>query len=510
MGQRSQATYHSSRLAEGVSVGTQISSMEPDLARARIVYHMSTVRGMTRSQVAAETGLTMGQVARDVARYCRLTGAATISEWQAAREDEHPAFDAQREDVDDYPAVAPTDDDNDTYERIVGLRSTPPREQVKFEESDSGATAWSKSARIMTLEQLLNACDVDRELWTVDRYVVNKWEVGARGDYGLEVEPLIQVKAWLKRREAAPVEQALESVLARMRDAAPFMPRPTSHAPRGDHLLVPNLYDAHFNKRSDDGTYTVERAADDFCAVADALALRVEGLGMPVERVLFPAGNDALHTDNLQGTTTKGTWVETAGDARDAVDAVVDAYQYVIRRFAEIAPVDVVVVESNHDRFSSYWLGKVIEAMFSRDPFVSVDARRAPNKYYAYGATLIGLQHGDSVKVRDLAALMAVEAPQLWAETRYRQWLRGHIHHSAGIFHPISEEKGVNVRVIPALCPPDQYHILHGFIGGHRAAEALYFHREHGPGGSFPVFVDEVTQSDELPSEEVGQEARAA
>lgn len=80
-------------------MGTQISTMEPNLERAHIVYHMSTVRGMTRSQVSEETGLTMGQVARDVERYCRLTGAATISEWQAEQDAAHPAFDAQREDT---------------------------------------------------------------------------------------------------------------------------------------------------------------------------------------------------------------------------------------------------------------------------------------------------------------------------------------------------------------------------------------------------------------------------
>jgi hypothetical protein len=91
---------------------------------------------------------------------------------------------------------------------------------------------------------------------------------------------------------------------------------------------------------------------------------------------------------------------------------------------------------------------------------------------------------------------MAMEAPQKWADTTHREWLRGHIHHSAGLYLPVTSEKGVTARAIPALCPPDQWHVLHGFLGGKRAAEVLFYHRTRGPAGMFPVFVDEVTRPD--------------
>lgn len=371
----------------------------------------------------------------------------------------------------------------------------PSREVLSFEACDDSAWAWSRSRRITTLDELLEACDVDLAVWEVERHIVNKWEVGALVEDELVVEPLVQVKAWLRPRKSAPVEQALEGLLERLRECAPeHLPPPRLGSLTGEYLLVPNLYDAHVNKRSYDGAYTIERAAADFKAVCDAVVGRVQALALPVERVLFPAGNDALHADTLQGTTTKGTWVELAADQRDAVDALIDAYGYAIERLAEIAPVDVVTVQSNHDRFSSYWLGKVLEALFSRTAHVRVDAQRAPRKYYVYGATLLGMEHGDKVKPRDLAALMATEAPRLWAAARYREWLRGHVHHSAGMYYPITSDGGVTVRVIPALCPPDEYHVLHGFVGGHRAAEIMYYHRDHGPAGAFPVFVDEVVQ----------------
>lgn len=375
-----------------------------------------------------------------------------------------------------------------------GADMPPPGTEEKngFEESGDGATAWSKSRRIRTLEQLLEACAVDLSVWQVDHYVVNKWESAAKVDDEIVTTPLFQVKAWLSRRKAAPVEDVLRDLIAQLAERAPLRPAPRVRARAGRYLLVPNLYDLHLNKRSYDGTYTIERAAAEFMAVADSVVARVRALNMPVERVLFPAGNDALHADNLAGTTTKGTQLELAGSQRDAIKALVGAYEYAVLRLRELAPVDVVAVESNHDRYSMSWLGVTLDALFRRTAGVTVDAVDYPRKYYRYGVTLVGMEHGDGTKPRDLAPLMAQEAAQEWAQSRYRIWLRGHVHHSAGMYYPITSDGGVTTRVIPALCPPDEYHVLHGFVGGHRAAEVMFFDRERGPAGEFSVFVDEV------------------
>lgn len=452
-------------------LAAELSQMPPTPERRRAVYALWMTR--TKTEVARLTGLSLGQVGADL-RWCMThDGKPRKGRSRADR----PAPETEREGG-------------------GGGRKPPPKEPPGYgfeEDDDGGARAWSTSPRITTLDQLLEACAVDLQRWQVERYMVNKWEVGAKTDDGdIVIEPLFQVKAWLKPNAAAPVEDGLARYIERIAARAQKLPAPRYNLDAGEYLVVPSMFDAHFNKRSADGAYTIERAAADFCAVADAAAARIRALSMPVERILFPAGNDALHADNLQGTTTDGTQLETAAEQRDAVDAVIEAYEYAIRRFAEVAPVDVIVVESNHDRYSMHWLGKVIEAMFKRAPHIKVDATHGPRKYYRYGATLIGLEHGDKVKPRDLAALMAGEAPHLWAATRYREWLRGHVHHSASMFYPITSDSGVTARVIPAMCPPDEYHILRGFVGSHRAAEVLYYHREYGPAGSFPVFVSEV------------------
>jgi len=91
-----------------------------------------------------------------------------------------------------------------------------------------------QSQRITTLDQLLKYCDVDREVWVVDHYIVNKWEVGAKNkqvdlvwnngvpsgsvysDGNLVVEPLIQIKVWLKRRTPVAVMPTIHPIECNM------------------------------------------------------------------------------------------------------------------------------------------------------------------------------------------------------------------------------------------------------------------------------------------------------
>ena len=57
-----------------------------------------------------------------------------------------------------------------------------------------------------TLDELLRSCDVDTEIWKVDRYVVNKWETAMKTQDAIVHRPLFQVKAWLVRIKPVEVE----------------------------------------------------------------------------------------------------------------------------------------------------------------------------------------------------------------------------------------------------------------------------------------------------------------
>lgn len=80
----------------------------------------------------------------------------------------------------------------------------------------------SKSIRITTLEQLIAYCQIDLEVWAVERHVINKWEVGAKDERGaIVVEPLFQVKAWLVKRRPEAIKPVIAPVNINVR-----LPRP--------------------------------------------------------------------------------------------------------------------------------------------------------------------------------------------------------------------------------------------------------------------------------------------
>jgi len=138
--------------------------------------------------------------------------------------------------------------------------------RAHFSANGNTATAWSKSERITTLDQLLKVCGVDLDVWKVDRYLVNKWEVGAKPEWkdltwqagaiveghihaeGLIVEPLFQVKAWLVRREPEPVQPVIAPIECRVSFNAP----PQGKSEGIQRALV--LCDPHFGYRKNVAT----------------------------------------------------------------------------------------------------------------------------------------------------------------------------------------------------------------------------------------------------------------
>jgi len=70
-----------------------------------------------------------------------------------------------------------------------GLRGTP-----------CGAEIVSKPGkRTVTIEELLETMQIDQTEWLVERAVANRWEVGRVVNGEITIEPLYQVKVWLRK-----------------------------------------------------------------------------------------------------------------------------------------------------------------------------------------------------------------------------------------------------------------------------------------------------------------------
>lgn len=392
----------------------------------------------------------------------------------------------------------------------IDVTNVPPTTK----ETDAGLELSCKNETIKSLEDLLAACNIDETLWRVERFESGtsqgfrrREEKHLEFDQGkitghviddgkVEVVTLHHTKAWLVRREERPFEQVLDGLIERLNDRPQVTVVQRTYT-SGHYAVIPGMSDIHIGRLSADGVYTPQRARQDMMMACEAVIAKINALGMQVDRIVFPIGNDHLNSDNLKGSTTKGTWQEMSASQYDAVDASCQGHIDVIERFLDVAPVDVIMVPGNHDRYSTYWLGHVLDAAFSNhalSQYITVDNSRiyGPRKYYKYGSNLIGFEHGDELKAQDLALVMAEEVGALWGSTKYHTWLRGHWHKEKGTWTPITNHGGVHVDFFPAFCPPDDWSLLVGYIGTHRAADVRYFHREHGRAGNFPVFIDEL------------------
>jgi hypothetical protein len=79
---------------------------------------------------------------------------------------------------------------------------------------------------------------------------------------------------------------------------------------------------------------------------------------------------------------------------------------------------------------------------------------------------------------------MATEQPAMFGSTIFRECHCGHTHENK-----LAEHHGVRVRVLPALCPPDDWHVENGFVGNMREAQALMWNEKEGLVGTV-VYTD--------------------
>jgi hypothetical protein len=81
------------------------------------------------------------------------------------------------------------------------------------QDKDSAEYTFETTKRILSKEDLVEACDIDLSQWDIERWVCNKWEVGAKdANKMLQVTPLFQVKLWLKPKLTEKQESLLKSI----------------------------------------------------------------------------------------------------------------------------------------------------------------------------------------------------------------------------------------------------------------------------------------------------------
>lgn len=242
------------------------------------------------------------------------------------------------------------------------------------------------------------------------------------------------------------------------------------------HLLVIDIADLHIGKLSTafetgeeyNVQIAVKRAKDGLQGILN------KAKGFYIDKVLFVAGNDILHTDNTRRTTTSGTPQDTDGMWYDNFLMAKNLYIELLEKLLSFADVEVVYNPSNHDYTHGFFLMQLIEAHFKNSSIrFNVDLKH--RKAFRYGSNLIGTTHGDGAKIENLPLLLATEFPILWSKTKHRYIYSHHVHHKTS-----KDFIGVTFETLRSPSGSDSWHHKNGYTGVPKAVEGFIHHKEFG------------------------------
>ncbi len=336
-----------------------------------------------------------------------------------------------------------TRDDSQADSKII--------ERVQGDTNTLEITRQSKE-QIRTLEDLIEACEIDTDIWTIERWVCNKWDMGSTDQAKKpQTTALFQIKVWLKRRVSAI---AIRDEIAELKALAKReikRSRPKGRPATGDTMLELSIYDLHAGKlawaqETGHTNYDTAIARAYFETALETLLTRTSVYRH--REIVLVVGNDLFHADNLESTTTRGT---------------------------RMAPVIVPIVPGNHDTLTAWHLGDSLECYFHGDKRVQIRNAPTKRKYHQFGVSMLMFTHGDKGKKPNYPQVMAAEQREMWGATRYREAHVGHLHTTQ-----VQEFNGVRVRTLGALCSPDEWHSAEQYVGNLQTAEAFVWHAQEG------------------------------
>jgi len=251
--------------------------------------------------------------------------------------------------------------------------------------------------------------------------------------------------------------------------------KPLQYKQNGKLLIIP-ISDFHLNLLSDKlstgNEYNMQIAEDIFFQVINDVIDRVEG--KVFEKVLFVTGNDFITSDNTNGTTTRGTPQDNAESWFKAVHKATELIVRAIDMLTEIAPVDVILVPSNHDLHTMFGVIQTVKAWYKDDNNVYVDDSPLPRKYYEFGKTLLTFSH--DIKVKDALQIITTEAKDKWSNCEHIILMLAHLHQSM-----IYEKQGyLEVLRLPTCSGWSRWSNDKGYIQSEKKNQSFIIDKELG------------------------------
>ena len=284
---------------------------------------------------------------------------------------------------------------------------------------------------------------------------------------------------WVKSQQDP--EGKLELLLDAVKQIAePFAgshdPVPPPAATTADLLCVYPMGDPHLGMyawASETGEdFDLDIAERNLVAAVDHLV----DLAPPADEALIINLGDFFHSDTNQNRTARSghaldvdtRWAKVLSIGIRTMRRCID------RALLKHRTVRVICEIGNHDDHSSVMLALCLSNYYEREPRVVIDTSPEKFHWHRFGDCLIGVTHGDTVKFKDLAGVMAVDRAKDWGETKHRHWYCGHVHHDT-----VKELPGVTVETFRTLAARDNWHHAAGYRSG-RDMKCDVWHRRYG------------------------------
>jgi hypothetical protein len=306
------------------------------------------------------------------------------------------------------------------------------------------------------------------------------------------------------------LDSAIEKVMVGKKLARPKRPKPN-----GDNLLIIDIADLHIGKlcvKSETG-FHYDREVAITRGIEGTKRLLEKAKKHGVAHILFVIGNDILHIDTPNGTTTAGTRQDTDGTIHVMFEDAQAFYIEAIDLCRAVAPVSLLYVPSNHDWFSGYALARTLRSHYRKcEDVIATDYNMSKRhrKYFVFGNNIIGQTHGDGAKEKDLPELMLAEAGAMLADCPHRTWYLHHLHHKIakrgagrdrfeaekdhiGNLSIINQNSGarkagdIEFEVVRSASAPDGWHDRNAYVN--RQAVECFMHCPHdGPDARFTTW----------------------
>lgn len=195
------------------------------------------------------------------------------------------------------------------------------------------------------------------------------------------------------------------------------------------------------------------------------------------EKIFVPAGgNDNIHIDGPEHTTTAGTPQINATDGiwRIGVEEYIDITIAHIESVAQVCDVEVVCFPGNHDEKTAALMNMFLRRYFEKDKRITVKVSLHPRMYYQYGRNCLIFTHGHHLGnkklQREIHKIILGEAKENGIDmnnTDNYLLFTGHDH--VGSFQDLNGN--VQHFIMPSLAGTDDFwHLGQGYMG--RAMES--------------------------------------